>query len=72
MILQLIQKIVVILPRELNFIVIMNTNANKQSNAAMALEKAMEVRRMWMQALSGKISKKELDAKGIRFMAVAE
>ena len=69
---QLIQKIVVILPRELNFIVIMNTNANKQSNAAMALEKAMEVRRMWMQALSGKISKKELDAKGIRFMAVAE
>ena len=50
----------------------MNTNANKQSNAAMALEKAMEVRRMWMQALSGKISKKELDAKGIRFMAVAE
>lgn len=69
---QLIQKIVVILPRELNFIVIMNTNANKQSNAAMALEKAMEVRRVWMQALSGKISKKELDAKGIRFMAVAE
>ena len=54
------------------FIEIMNTNANKQSNAAMALEKAMEVRRMWMQALSGKISKKELDAKGIRFMAVAE
>ena len=50
----------------------MNANANKQSNAAMALEKAMEVRRMWMQALSGKISKKELDAKGIRFMAVAE
>ena len=37
-----------------------------------SLEKAMEVRRMWMQALSGKISKKELDAKGIRFMAVAE
>ena len=52
--------------------VIMNTNANKQSNAAIALEKAMEVRRVWMQALSGKISKKELDAKGIRFMAVAE
>jgi hypothetical protein len=44
----------------------------KQSNAAIALEKAMEVRRVWMQALSGKISKKELDAKGIRFMAVAE
>jgi len=70
--LQLIQKIVVILRRESNYIVIMNTNANKQSNAAMALEKAMEVRRVWMQALSGKISKKELDAKGIRFMAVAE
>lgn len=69
---QLIQKIVVILRRESNYIVIMNTNANKQSNAAMALEKAMEVRRVWMQALSGKISKKELDAKGIRFMAVAE
>ena len=42
------------------------------SDYAMALEKAMEVRRVWMQALSGKISKKELDAKGIRFMAVAE
>jgi hypothetical protein len=70
--LQLIQKKVVILRRESNYIVIMNTNANKQSNAAMALEKAMEVRRVWMQALSGKISKKELDAKGIRFMAVAE
>ena len=58
--------------RDTKYLVIMNTNANKQSNAAMALEKAMEVRRMWMQALSGKISKKELDAKGIRFMAVAE
>lgn len=58
--------------RKSNYIVIMNTNANKQSNAAMALEKAMEVRRVWMQALSGKIGKKELDAKGIRFMAVAE
>ena len=60
------------MPPETNYIVIMNTNANKQSNAAMALEKALEVRRVWMQALSGKISKKELDAKGIRFMAVAE
>ena len=50
----------------------MNTNANKQINAAMALEKAMEVMRVWMQALSGKISKKELDAKGIRFMAVTD
>ncbi len=58
--------------RDTKYLVIMNTNANKQSNAAMALEKAMEVRRVWMQALSGKISKKELDAKGIRFMAVAE
>lgn len=69
---QFIQKIVVILRRDTKYLVIMNTNANKQSNAAMALEKAMEVRRVWMQALSGKISKKELDAKGIRFMAVAE
>jgi len=60
------------LRRDTKYLVIMNTNANKQSNAAMALEKAMEVRRVWMQALSGKISKKELDAKGIRFMAVAE
>ena len=58
--------------RDIKYLVIMNTNANKQNNAAMALEKAMEVRRVWMQALSGKISKKELDAKGIRFMAVAE
>jgi hypothetical protein len=70
--LQFIQKIVVILRRDTKYLVIMNTNANKQSNAAMALEKAMEVRRVWMQALSGKISKKELDAKGIRFMAVTE
>ena len=69
---QEIQKIVVILRRDIKYLVIMNTNANKQSNAAMALEKAMEVRRVWMQALSGKISKKELDAKGIRFIAVAE
>ena len=58
--------------RDTKYLVIMNTNANKQSNAAMALEKAMEVRRVWMQALSGKISKKELDANCIRFMAVAE
>ena len=50
----------------------MNTTANKQRNAFIALEKAMEVRRVWMQALSGKISKEELDAKGIRFMSISE
>lgn len=50
----------------------MNTTANKQNKAAIALEKAMEVRRVWMQALSGKIDKAELDARGIRFMAVTE
>jgi hypothetical protein len=50
----------------------MNTVAHHQGNATMALEKAMEVRRVWMQALSGKIGKEQLDAKGIRFMAVKE
>ena len=50
----------------------MNTAADKQSNAFVALEKAMEVRRVWMHALSGKIGKEELDAKGIRFMAISE
>ena len=54
------------------FLTIMNTTANKQSNAFSALEKAMEVRRVWMQALSGKIGKEELDARGIRFIAVSE
>lgn len=48
----------------------MNTIANKHEKATKALEKAMEVRRVWMQALAGKISKDELDAKGIHFMAV--
>lgn len=51
---------------------VMNTTANKQSDAFIALEKATEVRRVWMQALSGKISKEELDAKGIRFMPISE
>ena len=51
---------------------IMNTIANKSENAIMALKKAMEVRRVWMQALLGKISKEELDKKGIRLMAVSE
>lgn len=50
----------------------MNTIANSQVSATAALKKAMEVRRVWMQALSGKVSKEELDAKGIRFMAVKE
>ena len=50
----------------------MNTAANKTEKASMALKKAIEVRRAWMQALSGKISKEELEAKGIRFMAVSE
>ncbi len=49
-----------------------NKVANKHSNALKALEKAMEVRNVWMQALSGKIGKEELNKKGIRFMAVAE
>lgn len=50
----------------------MDTVSNKPRNASMAFKKAMEVRRVWMQALSGKVSKAELDAKGIRFMAVSE
>ena len=53
-------------------VMVMNTTANKQSDAFIALEKATEVRRVWMQALSGKISKEELDAKGIRFMPISE
>lgn len=51
---------------------IMNTTVNNQNSAFIALEKAMEVRRVWMQALLGKIGKEELDARGIRFMAIAE
>lgn len=50
----------------------MSTVNNKQQNATMALKKAMEVRRVWMQALSGNIGKEELDAQGIRFMAVTK
>lgn len=38
----------------------------------MTLKKTIEVKCAWMQALSGKISKEELEAKGIRFMAVSE
>jgi len=49
-----------------------NTVENKQISASMAFKKAMEVRRIWMQALAGKVSKEELDAKGIRVMAVSE
>ena len=50
----------------------MNTVVNKHNDAYMALKKAMEVRRVWMQALSGRIGKEELEAKGIRFMSVKE
>jgi amino acid permease len=50
----------------------MNTKSNNQKDAIEALKKAMEIRHIWMQALSGKISKEELDAKGVRFMAVTE
>ena len=50
----------------------MNTVSNNPVSATMALKKAMEVRRVWMQALSGKIGKDELDARGIRFIAVTK
>ena len=50
----------------------MKAVSNKQRNATVALEKAMEVRRIWMQALSGKVDKAELDARGIRFIGVAK
>lgn len=50
----------------------MTTATNKQQDATMALKKAMEVRHVWMQALSGKIGKEELDARGIRFIATAK
>ena len=49
----------------------MNTTGKKNS-AEVALKKAIEVRKVWMQALSGKISKSELDAAGISFMAISE
>lgn len=48
----------------------MNTTGKKNS-AEVALKKAIEVRKVWMQALSGKISKSELDAAGISFMAIS-
>ena len=44
----------------------------KKNSAEVALKKAIEVRKVWMQALSGKISKSELDAAGISFMAISE
>lgn len=50
----------------------MNNTADNQINAIKSIEKAMEVRRIWIQALAGKVSKQELDEKGIRFIAVAE
>ena len=50
----------------------MKTIANKREKATRALEKAMEVRRVWMQALAGKIGKEELNAKGVRFMAITK
>lgn len=46
--------------------------ANRNSNAIGALQKAVETRRVWMEALSGKIGKEELNSKGIRFIQVTE
>ena len=44
----------------------------KKNRAEAALKKAIEVRKVWMQALSGKISKSELDATGISFMPISK
>ena len=49
------------------------TNISKHKTTAMdALQKAVERRRVWMDALMGKIGKEELESKGIRFINIAE
>ncbi|MBQ7552863.1 MAG: hypothetical protein IJT46_00700 [Bacteroidaceae bacterium] len=50
----------------------METALKNRNDAVMALKKAIEVRNVWMQALSGKISKEELNARGISFIAVSK
>lgn len=50
----------------------MNDNSFDRNKAKTALKKAIEIRRIWMQALLGEVSKAELDAKGIHFIAVSE
>lgn len=46
--------------------------SHNQDNSVRAIEKAIEKRRLWMQALAGKVSKQELDEKGFSFIAVVE
>ena len=50
----------------------MNNKADNQGNGIKSIGKAMDVCRIWMQALTGKISKRELGENGIRFIAVTE
>ena len=50
----------------------MNNKADNQGNGVKFIEKAIDVCRIWMQALAGKISKRKLGEKGIRFIAVTE
>lgn len=47
-------------------------DTSDQNEAKNALKKAVEIRSIWMQALLGKISKAELEAKGIHFISIAE
>lgn len=50
----------------------MNDNTFDRNKAKTALKEAIEIRRIWIQALLGEVSKAELDAKGIHFIAVSE
>jgi len=50
----------------------MEKNTSNSNEAQDAIKKAIEIRYMWMQALMGKMSKAELDEKGIHFISVAE
>lgn len=50
----------------------MEKNTSNSNEAKDAIKRAIEIRNMWMQALMGKMSKAELDEKGIHFISVAE
>ncbi len=43
-----------------------------KNQAIAAFHNAIETRRIWMDALAGRISKEELDKKGIKFINVVE
>jgi len=50
----------------------MERNTPNSNEAMDAIKKAIEIRGIWMQALMGKMSKADLEEKGIHFISVAE